>query len=118
MFDHGCEQASLALEVAVDQAFRTAGRRGNFASRRHFVTLGCEQSQGSPNEGLFFSGTIPRPLRTGSVPAHSWHKLIPPRRFPFAPGYSVHLARASNQRIAGYGNIAWKIECDKFVYIL
>ena len=68
MFDHGREQASLALEVAVNEAFRTAGRRGNFASGRYLITLGREQSQGGPNECLFLSGPIPRPLRTSSVP--------------------------------------------------
>jgi hypothetical protein len=102
----------------VDQAFRTAGRRGNFASRRYFVTLGCEQSKGSPNECLFLSGTIPRPLRTGSVPAPSQAKLKPPLRLPLARCYSVHTSCASNQRTPSDGTIASKIECDKFVYIL
>jgi hypothetical protein len=90
MFDHGREQARLALEVAVNEAFRTARRRGNFASRRYFITLGCEQSEGSPNECLFLSGTIPRPLWTSSVPASSQAKLNPPRRLPLAPCYSIH----------------------------
>ena len=67
MLDHGREQPGLALEITVDQAFRTAGRSGNFASGCYLITFRREKAQGGANKSLFLGS--PSRVRLGLVPS-------------------------------------------------